>query len=354
MRRAWFYLLLIVALAACSSAPRRPASSASWSPSGAYRTAPAIPPSLPHIVDHSVGEEEISIQAMSLVGVPYRWGGNTPQSGFDCSGLVRYVVGRAAEVELPRTTAEMSSRGVSVEPDEVAPGDLIFFNTTGRAHSHVGIYIGKLRFVSAPSTGGTVRLDYLSNPYWARHFDGIRRVASAHAKPTPFDQPTLLAAPEPRQNPDAAAAVSTRNGYAAVNQTSPEASREASPYVPPTASSEPSREASIESRPETPIETQAEARPEASPATPSAHAQVAQSVSTTSSNAQPDAFEPPPPAPVAEAQDRAAQREFETGNASGTAKPHAPIVEAVPARQQPSDTTAGADDPIARFANGSF
>jgi cell wall-associated NlpC family hydrolase len=92
---------------------------------------------------------------MSLVGVPYRWGGNTPTSGFDCSGLVRYVLGRAADVNLPRTTADMSSRGASIDPDQIAPGDLIFFNTTGRPHSHVGIYVGKLRFVNAPSTGGT-------------------------------------------------------------------------------------------------------------------------------------------------------------------------------------------------------
>jgi NlpC/P60 family len=342
MRRAWFYLLLIVALAACSSAPRRPASSASWAPSGAYRTAPALPPSLPHFVDHSVGEEEISIQAMSLVGVPHRWGGNTPQSGFDCSGLVRYVVARAAEVELPRTTAEMSSRGVSVEPDEVAPGDLIFFNTTGRAHSHVGIYVGNLRFVSAPSTGGTVRLDYLSNPYWARHFDGIRRVASAHVKPAPFDRPTLLAAPEPRQSPAATAAASTRNDYAAIKEASPEAPSEASP------------EASPETRAATPIE----ARPETLPETPFAHAQVAQGVPATPSNARPDAYEPPPPAPVAEAQAQAAQREAQTDSArsqdADTSAQHAPIVEASPAPQPPSDTTAGADDPIARFANGSF
>jgi hypothetical protein len=85
-------------------------------------------------------------------------------------------------VNLPRTTADMSSRGASIDPDQIAPGDLIFFNTTGRPHSHVGIYVGKLRFVNAPSTGGTVRLDYLTNPYWAKRFDGIRRVARRAAR----------------------------------------------------------------------------------------------------------------------------------------------------------------------------
>ncbi len=145
---------------------------------------------------------------MSLIGVPYRWAGNTPASGFDCSGLVQYVLTRAAEVKLPRTTAEMSRSGETIEPDEIATGDLVFFNTTGRPHSHVGIYVGKLRFVDAPSTGGTVRLDYLSNPYWAKRFDGIRRVAPPREQPTPFDAPTYLASP--REMPDESAPVTAR------------------------------------------------------------------------------------------------------------------------------------------------
>jgi hypothetical protein len=196
-----FSLLPVLLLAACAGAPQkssRGSGNSSVVANGAYREPP---PGFPHFVDHSVGREEISIQAMSLVGVPYRWGGNTPDSGFDCSGLVRYVVLRAASVNLPRTTAEMSGRGETIEPDEIAPGDLIFFNTTGRAHSHVGIYVGKLRFVNAPSTGGTVRLDYLTNPYWAKRFDGIRRMAGPAAAPAPFDTPSYQAAvpqsPEP-------------------------------------------------------------------------------------------------------------------------------------------------------------
>jgi hypothetical protein len=98
-------------------------------------------------------------------------------------------------VPLPRATVDMSGHGESIEPGAIAPGDLIFFNTTGKPHSHVGIYVGKLRFVNAPSTGGTVRLDYLTNPYWAKRFDGIRRVATPLGKPKPFDAPSYLAAP---------------------------------------------------------------------------------------------------------------------------------------------------------------
>lgn len=200
MLRLSLSVLVISLLAACSSAPQKSARSSS----GMAITAPrayAPPRGFPNFVDHSVGREEISIQAMSLVGVPYRWGGNTPDSGFDCSGLVRYVVDRAASVNLPRTTADMSSVGESIEPDGIAPGDLIFFNTSGRPHSHVGIYVGKLRFVNAPSTGGTVRLDYLTNPYWAKRFDGIRRVAAPKAKPTPFDAPTYQASRQPEPAP---------------------------------------------------------------------------------------------------------------------------------------------------------
>lgn len=131
--------------------------------------------------ERSAGQEEITLEAMSLVGIPYRYGGNTPDSGFDCSGLVRYVVARAAGVNLPRTTADMSGVGTVLERDELASGDLIFFNTTGRAHSHVGIYVGQGKFVHAPNSGGTVRLESIYIPYWARRIDGVRRVAANKA-----------------------------------------------------------------------------------------------------------------------------------------------------------------------------
>ncbi|MCI3208516.1 MULTISPECIES: C40 family peptidase [Pandoraea] len=131
--------------------------------------------------ERSAGQEEITLEAMSLVGIPYRYGGNTPDSGFDCSGLVRYVVARAAGVNLPRTTADMSGVGTVLERDDLASGDLIFFNTTGRAHSHVGIYVGQGKFVHAPNSGGTVRLESIFIPYWAKRIDGVRRVAANKA-----------------------------------------------------------------------------------------------------------------------------------------------------------------------------
>src|ERR1700761_2507408 len=280
MRRLAFPLLIVMLLAACSSAPQRSTSRGSVSApvaGNAYRTAP---PGFPRFVDHSVGREEISIQAMSLVGIPYRWGGNTPQSGFDCSGLVRYVVERAASVNLPRTTADMSSRGESIDPDEVAPGDLIFFNTTGRPHSHVGIYVGNLRFVHAPSTGGTVRLDYLTNPYWARRFDGIRRVAAPAATPAPFDTPSYqAAAPQPeRVAPVAQTAPAYAGTAAVVAPTSANTATQQPVYaagaLQPQSQSQ--QTARVAATPRAPLAT--EAQPTTAAATPQA-----------------DPFEPPPP-----------------------------------------------------------
>ncbi|GAA7759966.1 MAG: peptidoglycan endopeptidase [Burkholderiaceae bacterium] len=150
------------------------------------------------IVDPSAGLEEVSIQAMSLVGTPYRYGGNTPDSGFDCSGLVRYVVQRAASVNLPRTTEQMGQRGTALDRRDVASGDLVFFNTTGRANSHVGIYVGQNRFVHAPATGGTVRLEDMTKSYWASRYNGARRVVAAGSldmTPVPSPVPSAPVTP---------------------------------------------------------------------------------------------------------------------------------------------------------------
>ena len=128
--------------------------------------------------DTSVGTEGISIAAMGLVGVPYRFGGNTPAGGFDCSGLIVYVYNNAAGIKLPRTVQEMSRAGQSIQNQAPAPGDLVFFNTTGERHSHAGIYVGHGRFVHAPSKGGTVRLDQMTSPYWAARYTEARRIAN--------------------------------------------------------------------------------------------------------------------------------------------------------------------------------
>ena len=118
----------------------------------------------------------VLMRAISLVGTPYRYGGNTPQGGFDCSGLVNYVYSDMLDLRLPRTSRALSEyQGPRIDPERLAPADLVFFSTGGQV-THVGIYVGEGRFVHAPSTGGTVRLDQLDGHYWRDHYSGARRV----------------------------------------------------------------------------------------------------------------------------------------------------------------------------------
>lgn len=118
----------------------------------------------------------VLFRAIALVGTPYRWGGNTPESGFDCSGLVGYVYRDAAGVSLPRTSSAMSELGRrKLAIDLLQPGDLVFFES-GRDIGHVGIYVGERRFVHAPNSGGTVRLDSLDGAWWREHFVFGKRV----------------------------------------------------------------------------------------------------------------------------------------------------------------------------------
>lgn len=118
---------------------------------------------------------EVAFLALSLVDTPYRYGGNTPQGGFDCSGLIVYVFRSTAGVALPRTVAQLAAVGEPVRLAAVRSGDLVLFDTRGR-FSHAGIYVGGGRFVHAPSTGGTVRLDGVQARYWRPRYSGARRV----------------------------------------------------------------------------------------------------------------------------------------------------------------------------------
>jgi len=113
---------------------------------------------------------------LGMIGVDYRFGGNTPESGLDCSGLVQHVFRQVTGVMLPRTSKEMSTLGSKVKSDELKPGDLVFFNTRHFSFSHVGIYLGENRFVHAPASDGEVRIAMLSESYWNKRFDGARRL----------------------------------------------------------------------------------------------------------------------------------------------------------------------------------
>ena len=119
---------------------------------------------------------DVVVGALNMIGVRYRWGGNTPDSGLDCSGFVRYVFQDTLGLALPRRAEEMSRVGEKVRMSELKPGDLVFFNTMRRTFSHVGIYIGDNKFVHSPSTGSTIRVDDLDDGYWEKRFTGARRI----------------------------------------------------------------------------------------------------------------------------------------------------------------------------------
>lgn len=116
---------------------------------------------------------DIAIHALGLVGTPYRYGGNTPEGGFDCSGLIGYVYRSRAGLVPPRTVAQLDGFGQPVSADQLRTGDLVLFG--GGRPTHAGIYVGEGRFVHAPSTGGEVRLDRLAGVYWSRQTLAVRR-----------------------------------------------------------------------------------------------------------------------------------------------------------------------------------
>jgi cell wall-associated NlpC family hydrolase len=116
------------------------------------------------------------VGALGFLGVPYRRGGNSAETGFDCSGFVRAIYEQTAGLLLPRRAAEQAAATEKIDKTELKPGDLVFFNTMRRAFSHVGIYVGNGKFIHAPKPGGEVRVEDLGTSYWAKRFDGARRV----------------------------------------------------------------------------------------------------------------------------------------------------------------------------------
>lgn len=121
---------------------------------------------------------ELVLVALSQLGIPYLWGGNRPEAGFDCSGLVRYVYWQVMRVNLPRVTWDQARAARPIDLRDLRPADLVFFNTLRREFSHVGLYLGRDRFVHAPATGGVVRVEPLSGDYWRERFNGARRIVA--------------------------------------------------------------------------------------------------------------------------------------------------------------------------------
>lgn len=120
--------------------------------------------------------QEVLLSALALSGTPYKFGGISPETGFDCSGFVRYVFNQAANLTLPHGARAISQLGKSIPVDQLQPGDLVFFNTLKKSFSHVGIYLGDGRFIHAPSSGGGVDIVNMNDAYWTKRFNGARRL----------------------------------------------------------------------------------------------------------------------------------------------------------------------------------
>ena len=125
--------------------------------------------------------QEMLDTALSYLGAPYRLGGASPRTGFDCSGLVSHVFRQTFGLSLPRTAREIARNGAAVARGELLPGDLVFFNTRGFLNSHVGIYLGDSKFVHAPNARGRVRIDDMDNTYYRTRFNGARRMSATEA-----------------------------------------------------------------------------------------------------------------------------------------------------------------------------
>jgi len=114
--------------------------------------------------------------AQSLIGIPYKYGGVSPSTGFDCSGFVMHVYGKKAGINLPHNAKSISQHGSKISQHELKPGDLVFYNTLGYNYSHVGVYIGEGRFIHSPSSGKKVHIVDMQMAYWKKRFNGARRL----------------------------------------------------------------------------------------------------------------------------------------------------------------------------------
>jgi cell wall-associated NlpC family hydrolase len=172
-------------LAACGSVPRTPAPTAS-APSSPQRRPEGSadrpfgdnvdPLEAMLAADRDPRRSDVVTVAMSQVGIPYLWGGGSPVIGFDCSGFVAYVFREALHLDLPRVSYDQARTSQPIDDGDLRAADLVFFNTLRREFSHVGIYVGRQRFVHAPATGAFVRIERLGGEYWRARYNGARRV----------------------------------------------------------------------------------------------------------------------------------------------------------------------------------
>ncbi|MBC8081819.1 MAG: C40 family peptidase [Hymenobacter sp.] len=169
---SWLMMATATVLALCS-------------PAAAARQEPANTPSSEVNRPPNDRTGDVLLGALSLVGVKYRYGGDSRELGFDCSGFVRHVFAESADLPLPRTSFEMSRLGEAVDEISLAPGDLVFYNTRKRRYSHVGIYLGDGRFIHSPSRGKQVEIVDMADVYWKKRFNGARRLLLPESQTPP-------------------------------------------------------------------------------------------------------------------------------------------------------------------------
>ena len=163
-RKYLLHIVLLIGTSGCGSFGPTP-------PMQVSTPAPAAGPAPPR-----AERSEALLQALFALGLDYRYGGTSPVTGFDCSGLVAHVYLEAWNIRLPRNTSAQSKVGTPVSLAELQAGDLVFYDTLKRPYSHVGIYLGDGKFVHAPKTGAQVRVESIKSAYWSQRFNGARRV----------------------------------------------------------------------------------------------------------------------------------------------------------------------------------
>ena len=192
----WLSSILLVA--ASASAQAMPAAATAEDDVGHFIADKGLLTRLEQVT-HTVRDRasELVVTAMGFLGVPYRRGGNSADTGFDCSGFVRAMYEQTVGLILPRRANEQAAATQPISKQELQPGDLVFFNTMRRAFSHVGIYVGEGRFIHSPKPGSEVRVESMAGSYWQNRFDGARRVYTSAPAAVPQMPVQLVNKPVP-------------------------------------------------------------------------------------------------------------------------------------------------------------
>lgn len=173
-RHLLFVLISLITVSGCANKPivttQKNNSPTLDTPISEQKSAP-VP-----VANSADSGSEIVLYALGLLNIDYRFGGNNPDAGLDCSGMTAYIYREALGIKLPHNAAQQSRLGASVNKKDLQPGDLIFFNTNGKSASHVGVYIGENKFVHAPSTNGKIKVTKLSDTYFSPRYEFARRI----------------------------------------------------------------------------------------------------------------------------------------------------------------------------------